>query len=518
MIKELILKSINKNLMKKAIQVDGEILTYGQLKDKSINAAKKLVNYSNKLNIDEPCCGLLFDHGISGIIAIISCIMAELIYVPLDSSNPEHRLFYMVTNSKIKILITDYNHQEFVNELIKDMNPKPKVYIIEELIKKEVNLDLLNVQKKNNSITYLLYTSGSTGAPKGVLQREESIINFANNYINNLNITSNDNITLFSTYGHDAAIIDIFSGLLSGACLYPLDLRISNNLFKVSRWLRENEITIWHSVPSIYRAVWKSFRKAIDLPMLRYVVLGGEALREEDFCFLNKCSGNYKLYSLYGQTESSYSCGKLINKKTEISLIGLPINKTRIIVACTGGSFKIIESNKLNYIKKCPVLSKMNIEDGEMLINSRFIADGYWCDEKLTAKMFIDSPVLGRVYRTGDFVKVINDNQIMFQGRKDSQIKIRGHRVELTEIESKIIFLEEVSECIVLPKINDYRIDLIAFIKSKRIYSTIEINNYLINYIPTYMLISEVVILDNIPHTVTGKVDRQNLIERLKEI
>lgn len=160
----------------------------------------------------------------------------------------------------------------------------------------------------------------------------------------------------------------------------------------------------------------------------------------------------------------------------------------------------------------------MNIEEGEMLINSRFIADGYWGDKKLTEKMFIDSPVLGRVYRTGDFVKVINDNQIMFQGRKDSQIKIRGHRVELTEIESKIIFLEEVSECIVLPKINDYRVDLIAFIKSKRIYSTIEINNYLIDYIPTYMLISEVVILDNIPHTVTGKVDRQNLIERLKEI
>ncbi|WP_346898446.1 AMP-binding protein [Clostridium sp. UBA7503] len=514
----MLLKSIlnikNQYLNKLAIKTASESLTYEELIEKSCNISQNLKEYVDEFNLKSksPCCGLIFNHGVSGIVAIVACVLSGLTYVPLDSSYPENRLIYMADNSNIKFLITDYEGVNLTKELAGKMKSEPQIIVLEELDYNASKEYTLPIEMSNNPDVYILYTSGSTGKPKAVIQKAESIVHFASEYISNLNITKEDKLTLFSTYGHDAAVIDIFSSLLSGACLYPLDLREPKNFFTLHNWLKENEITVWHSVPSLFRMFWNAYNKVVNLPYLRLVVLGGEAVREHDFILCNEKLNKVKLYNLYGQTESSYSAGNYITEKDDVAFIGIPVKDTHLIVVSKHGVVKKIPDTCFEKKYICSELSKYDVNEGELLICSRFIANGYWKNEEVTKNAFINSPIFGKLYRTGDYVTLCEDGKIIFSGRKDTQIKIRGHRVEIGEIESTILRIKDIVECAVISENIADQTKLIAFVKSNNKYDTADINNVLKKYLPTYMMIFKVVMIDTFPLTVTGKIDRNKLI------
>lgn len=512
MLNRSILRSAERHSSRIAVQMGEHSLTYKQLIDKASAVAGVLQRQALQMELKEgqPACGLLFNQGISGIVGIIACVLSGIVYVPLDATYPRQRLLNMASHAGIRLILTDYSLLNIGNELSLGLPTSPKVAVLEEL-SVSTNEQVI-ISESVDPRVYLLYTSGSTGSPKAVIQHAVAIAHFAEAYINELKIFSEDRLTLFSTYGHDAAMVDIFAALLSGACLYPLDLHVPENLLRLSGWLSSNNITVWHSVPTLFRSFITSSRHILRVPALRLVVLGGEAVRGRDYVICDEKLPNVDLYSLYGQTESSYSAGSYVHDCSDSVTIGLPIVGTQLLLAHLEGEFIVINDTEVGIQRTCSLLKDSNIPAGELLVASNFVAEGYWNDYDATSQAFLDSNVFGRVYRTGDFAEFTNDGRLVFRGRKDSQVKIRGYRIEIGEIESQILSIEGVRECVVISSLLEGETVLIGFIQANQEISKHEVNEYLMSLLPAYMRLSKVIMLDSFPRTLTGKIDRKQLL------
>lgn len=510
MLLEAILNKTYENQDRIAISFGKEKLTYEELIIKSSTLSYTLSKYFNEESIeyDKICCGLVLNQDISGIVAIVSCVLSKIPYVPLDNAYPTDRLVFMSEDSEVSLIITDRINLSIANEINEKSCKSIKIIIIEDIIYDLNNNNFKSLTNEKNPIVYKLYTSGSTGVPKAVVQKSKSIYYYCSNYIKKIGITEDDNITVFSTFGHDAAIIDIFSALISGSCMYPRDLRVISNVFGLHDWLKENRISIWHSVPSFFRKFWGSYRREVKLNSLRRIVLGGEVLRESDYNLYKEKLSFALLYNLYGQTESSYSSGTFVKEKENIKSIGLPIKDTHFLVAYKENLLKCIDSDGNIIIEQLDEFKKYNLQEGELLINSNYIVNGYLNNSKATENTFFESKNLGSVYRTGDFVEISETGDIFYSHRMDNQVKIRGYRVEIGEIESEILKINDIIDCIVTTTIVNEQSNLIAFIKATRDISVVEVNEYIKNVLPSHMLLFDVKIVDEFATTVTGKVDR----------
>lgn len=274
MLAQALVASARRNSARAAVRYGGQTLTYEKLITEASAVAAELRRLADRMKLqeDEPVCGLLFNHGIPGIIGVVASVLAGLVYVPLDASYPSGRLSQIVRHSGVRIMVTDLLGLAAA-EAIGSGHPFPaEIVRVDALSSKPDSKP--EIPEKVHKRLYLLYTSGSTGVPKGVVQQGASIVHFAESYIREVGITADDRLTLFSTFGHDAAVVDIFAGLLSGACLYPLDLRIPENLLRLPGWLEGYGITVWHSVPSLFRTFFTSVRRLPQLPSLRLAVLG----------------------------------------------------------------------------------------------------------------------------------------------------------------------------------------------------------------------------------------------------
>lgn len=514
MLAQALIVSAQRHSARTAIRFGDHILTYENLITQASAAAAELRRLADRMKLQEgePVCGLLFNHGISGIIGVVASVLAGLVYVPLDASYPPGRLSEIARHSGIRIIVTDLNGLAAA-EGLGSVHPLPTQIVRVDGLSSKPD-EKTAIPEIDNARAYLLYTSGSTGVPKGVVQQGASIVHFAEAYIHELRITSEDRLTLFSTFGHDAAVVDIFAGLLSGACLYPLDLRIPENLLRLPGWLGGNDITVWHSVPSLFRAFFTSVRRLPKLPSLRLAVLGGEAVRAGDYNLCSEKLPDTELYSLYGQTESSYTAGHFISRAEDAAAIGLPIVCTTLLMAHGEGDFTVISPLGSLTRESCDLLRTHEIAAGELLIASSFVAEGYWHAADSPEEAFIDSPIFGKIYRTGDMVEMDETGRIMFRGRKDAQIKSRGYRIEPGEIESHILTLAGVKECAVLPVVRNGQTALAAFIQANHPLSLAEVNLYLSQRLPAYMLLSEIIMKEQFPHTLTGKIDRGQLAAR----
>src|SRR5262249_47958396 len=187
-----------------------------------------------------------------------------------------------------------------------------------------------------DSMAYILYTSGSTGLPKGVMQRHRSVLHFIRNYTNNLRISADDRLTLLSSYGFDAAIMDIFGALLNGALLCPLDLK-EEGIEGLVKWVGEQRISIYHSAPSVYRYFVGNLKSKHEVETVRLVVLGGEEVNGKDIESYKEWFSEESIFvNGYGPTESTVSLQKMVTKQAEIIggrvPIGCPVEDTEALL------------------------------------------------------------------------------------------------------------------------------------------------------------------------------------------
>ncbi len=260
-----------------AVKTINKILSYYELNLLSNQIGRMILDKSNT-NLEG--IALLFEHDAEMIAGMLGTLKSGKYYIPLDPTYPINRLTYMLKDSDAKIILTNATNKLLAETLISEIE-KDITIINVNAIEPSISGENLNIYLDPENIAYILYTSGSTGTPKGVIQNHKNVLHFIRVYTNNLQINSNDRLTLLSSYSFDAAVMDIYGALFNGATLYPYNLK-EGDLSSFASWLQDERITIYHSIPTVYRYVIDELTGNEDLSDLRLIVLGGEAVNRRD--------------------------------------------------------------------------------------------------------------------------------------------------------------------------------------------------------------------------------------------
>ncbi|HAT73593.1 MAG: Amino acid adenylation [Candidatus Moranbacteria bacterium GW2011_GWF2_36_839] len=293
-------------------------LSYQELNNEANIIANQILKYDKK-GISQRIY-LLFEHDFQMIVAIMAVLKSGNAYVPLDPTHPLDRLEYIVSDSGGDIILTNNINYDLAKSLTADLLNK-NVFIIntDELTEKK-KIKNLEIPIDPFQYAYILYTSGSTGKPKGVIQNHRNVLHFMRTYTNNLGIKPSDKLTLFSTYGFDASVMDIFGALLNGATLYPYDIKKIGATEKLARWINKEKITIFHSVPTLYRYFIKNIKEKQLVKNIRLVVMGGEPVLINDVeSYKHYFSDSCIFINGLGPTESTVTLQYFIDKNTKIN-------------------------------------------------------------------------------------------------------------------------------------------------------------------------------------------------------
>lgn len=479
---------------KLAIKSQQGMLTYHQLDILSNRIANKI----RTLTKEKGCIGVLLNDGGEMIAAILGILKTGCIYVPFTDEYPARRIEFIFHHTGMEVFITDNKNKKLVLEA--KTAKKLELIILEEIGTSGNNLEFTR-EVYGDVKASLLYTSGSTGKPKGVPQTHRNILYFVDRYRENLGITPEDNMTLLASFTHDVTLLDMYGGLLSGAALFPLDLKKDGMFASLPQWLKKEKITIWHSVPTVFRYFTAGIETSsqLELTHLRRVVLGGESVLQTDIerfnALFSPCYDS-QLYTLYGQTESSYVSGQYIKLGESIPAITLG--------EVNNGTHMYIVDELGNEVDA--------LEVGEIIVINNHLSPGYWQDEKSTREKFTRDPDQGRIYYTGDMGRRLLDNSIEFIGRKDHQVKLRGNRIELEEIEQVVMQFKGITGTGVKLIETSGQEKLIAcYFQGERDIEINMLREFLAQRLLDHMIPSYFKQLRNLPTTISGKIDRQAL-------
>lgn len=493
---ELFEEQVEKNPNAIAIHYKDSEMTYQELDNK----ANRLANYLIKMNVGpEVLVGIFLDKSPNVIVSILAIMKAGGAYLPLDPSLPKKRQSYIMEDSKVQVVITE---SSLLNSL-----PEVNAKIISiDLIKSELALQSDEKHKyasSLNQLAYVIYTSGSTGRPKGVQVEHKGIANLIEEKRRVLKINSNSRILQFANLAFDASFIEIFSALGVGAtlCIAKKEELLPGTI--LTKTLNDMKITVITLPPSILAVLPEE-----DIKFVRTIVTAGEATSAE---LINRFAGQVRYINAYGPTEGTVCATMQVydeSSSSTIPTIGRPISNMEIY---------LLDSHGLPVPVGVP---------GEIYIGGIGVARGYLNNQALTEEKFIKNLFSKnskeRLYRTGDLGRYLVDGQIEFLGRIDHQIKLRGLRIELQEIEAVLYEQFDIKQAYVMLREDapgDKRI--VAYIipsdKSK-IGNQTEMRNILREILPDYMVPSFIVFLDTLPLTANGsKVDR-NLLQAPFEI
>jgi amino acid adenylation domain-containing protein len=488
---------------------DGEnSLTYRELDRKASCIAGIILQrcHTPGINPGEQTIALLFNHGINQVISLLAVLKAGKIYIPFESTYPEKRLEFMLEDADARMILTDSSNLELAKKFTTGLEKAITIINIDEIAEDNSLEDLnINIEVPPDQPAYIIYTSGSTGKPKGVLQTCGNVVFYSDNYIDALSITPEDRMTFLSSFSHDGAVQDIYGAIFSGAALYPFDIMTTTVPETAWCFIKEG-ITIYHSVPSVFRYFIGSLTGQEKFSSLRLIVTGGESLYARDITRIREFFPRALLAHMYGQTESSVNTMGFIDiekEEVEISL-GDALKGVQLLLMDENGE------------------EVLGFETAEIFVSCDHIVPGYWRNPAATAKAFLYDEELGKIYRTGDLGRRNYAGNIEFAGRKDNQVKINGFRVELYEIERLLKEYEGVDDVLVtaIEKSNgvsypegEVDIQLAAYIVSKIERTDSQLRAYLSVYLPTYMIPAYFIFLETIPLGPNGKIDRKALPE-----
>jgi amino acid adenylation domain-containing protein len=478
-----------------AVVFEGETLTYRELNERANQVAHYLQSIG--IGLDVPV-GVAFERSLEMVVALYGILKAGGAYLPVDPTYPAERITYMLENSQVPLLLTQ---SKILNKL-----PRYQGRVI--CLDTNWN-DIIRGQSRENpfskvtlkDLAYVIYTSGSTGKPKGVMNTHRGILNRLLWMQDVYQLTSSDLVLQKTPFSFDVSVWEFFWPLMFGACLVvarPEGHKDNDYLIQI---IIDRQITTIHFVPSMLQLFLES-NNVDRCVSLRNVICSGEVLPVDlKDRFLSKL--NAKLHNLYGPTEAAvdvtyYECQRESNLRTVP--IGRPIANTRIYILD-----RSMQPVPIGVV-------------GELHIGGVQVARGYLNRPELTAERFIPDPFSedpeARLYKTGDLARYLPDGNIEYLGRMDYQIKIRGLRIELDEIESVLSEHPAVREAVVLVREDvpgDKR--LVAYIvqgKDSPISIT-ELRSFLEKKLPEYMLPAGYVELEALPLTPNGKVDRRAL-------
>ena len=478
-----------------AVQSLRYTLTYSELNRASNRVANCLIA---KEDNREGKIALLFEQDAPMISALLGAIKSGRTYIPLDRNFPEARLSYMISKSGATVLLTN----KINLDLAKKISADSEIILLEDIVNNELLPDTdPELKSTPESIAYILYTSGSTGNPKGVMQSHSNVLKHIKSWVNGLKISPDDKLTLFSSFSWDSAVQDLFGAILAGASIHPLDI-LREPVDSIANWIDQNKITIYHSTLPLFRHLSNTIRGNNNFPALRVIVAGGDMIYKSDVkLFQEKFSKSCLLMNAYGATESTTALGYFISADSaferNIVPLGYPAEDTEVLLL---NGF--IRQNAINGI-------------GEIVLKSKHVALGYYLNEDLTNEKFKTLSSGERMYYTGDLGKLLADGSIEYAGRRDFMVKIRGFRVEPGEIESQLSSHPDIAQNVVIARedIGSIR-ELVAYIvpyEKGKIISISELRAHLSKCLPDYMIPAQFVFLGELPLTPNRKIDRNAL-------
>ncbi|MBD2493305.1 non-ribosomal peptide synthetase [Nostoc sp. FACHB-280] len=493
-IQELFAAQVAKTPDNIAIAFEGQQLTYQELNHR----ANQVAHYLQSLGVKpDVLVGICLERSLEMIIGLLGILKAGGAYLPLDSTYPQNRLSFMLSDSQASLLLTQ---QKFVEKFAaSDI----------KTVCLDADRDLIDSQSPDNphsdvtseNLAYVIYTSGSTGTPKGVAVPHRAVNRLVCN-TNYVQFTSAERTAQASNTSFDAATFEIWGSLLHGATLVGVPQNVLLSPLDFAAYIREHKINVLFLTTALFNQLANIAPQTFQ--DLRYLLFGGEAVDPKSVKAVLDNGAPQHLLHVYGPTESTtFSCWYQVEDVPEGATtlpIGRPISNTQIY---------ILDSQ----LQPVPVGTP-----GEIYIGGDGLARGYLNRPELTEERFILHQLAEvgetRLYKTGDLGRYLPDGNIEFVGRVDNQVKIRGFRIELGEVEAALHQHPDIQQAVVIVREDvpgDKR--LVGYIvpQPESGVNATTVKRFLEEKLPTYMVPAALMMLDSLPLTPNGKLDRRSL-------
>ncbi|SMO63679.1 amino acid adenylation domain-containing protein [Melghirimyces algeriensis] len=466
-----------------AVEFGEEHMTYRRLDERSNQWAHYLRKQGVESGVKVAVC---MERSPDMVVALLGILKAGGTYVPLDPIFPEHRLAYMLEDSCSEVVVTDQSSMPLWAQ------SDVQIIHLNDIGRKLASESCQatpELQASSEQTAYVIYTSGSTGKPKGVQVSHRSLINFLTSMSKEPGIRKEDRLLSVTTLSFDICALELFLPWMAGATTVLVSRDVAMDGKRLAEAIQKSSATVMQATPATWRlllaAGWKGS------PQLK-ILCGGEAWTRELAQELQARSA--ELWNMYGPTETTV--WSTVHHVTEDVRMGRPIGNTQLYV-----------------LDKAMQPVPIGVP-GELYIGGEGVAQGYLNRPDLTAERFLPNPFSGkgRMYRTGDLVRYLSDGTVEYLGRIDHQVKVRGYRIELPEIETVLQRHPAVHQAVVIAhgdETGEKR--LIAYLEGKALPADRMIRDYCLTQLPEYMVPSAYIEMESLPLTPNGKVDRRAL-------
>lgn len=469
-----------------ALRFREHVLTYNELN----NSANQLARYLLDQGIQKgDIIGLAVDRTPRMVIALLAIVKSGATYLPLDPDYPQARVEFMLGDTGTTILVTEEKYQSRFGKIAKEM-------LLENIWKELPEYPILSPETEISldDIVYILYTSGSTGQPKGVRITQKGLVNFLLNMQIAPGLTRYDKVLAVTTISFDISALELYLPLITGAEVILTDTETSRDARVLMDIVRREEVSMMQATPATWRMMLETdWNDRLPLKIL----IGGEALSKKlAERLLARCNS---LWNMYGPTETTvWATFKQIKQEDEVITVGKTIANVEAYIL----------DSRLNHVTQGNV--------GEIYIGGIGVGKGYLNRPELTEERFIPNPFAKdpseMMYRTGDLGRIVNGGDIQCLGRIDHQVKIRGYRIELGEIEYALNKQKGVRDSVVLAR-NEQLVAYVVPDERKFGYTT-DISRWMQGVkmlLPEYMVPARLIVVPAFPISPNGKVDRNTL-------
>ncbi|HEX7312757.1 MAG TPA: amino acid adenylation domain-containing protein [Pyrinomonadaceae bacterium] len=492
-----------------AVACEDEQLTYAELNERADHLARLL---RSKGVGPEVVVGLLLERSVEMVVSILAVIKAGGAYLPLDPQYPSDRLAFMLEDSAVPLLLTQQRLQTHLPEQASAKGFEV-ILVDEDEVTKEFGyastqaVDTCDGGVAPDNLAYVIYTSGSTGKPKGTGISHANVARLFAATQDWFDFDERDVWTLFHSYAFDFSVWELWGALLYGGRLVVVPYMVSRSPESFRALLARERVSVLNQTPSAFRQLVGHELTLREAPALslRVVIFGGEALELQSLrpWFERHGDERPQLVNMYGITETcvhvTYRPLKLRDlEETQGSCIGVPIPDLEIF---------LLDRHMQPVADGLP---------GEIYVGGAGLARGYVRRPGLTAQRFVPHPFGTRpgerLYKSGDLARHTACGELEYLGRIDQQVKVRGFRIELGEIEAALCEHARVRECVVVPRDEGGDKRLVAYVVTEEGETRVgELRDYLKERLPVYMVPSSFVLMERLPLTANGKVDRRAL-------
>jgi amino acid adenylation domain-containing protein len=478
-----------------AVKTKTRAVTYDELNKRANRVARAILTHGRD---GKKPIGLLFEHDIDVLVGILGTLKAGKFYLVLDPAFPLERMTHVLDDSQANLILTNNQNLCVADKLRRDSR---HLLNIDELDESLSNANL-GLAVSPDALAYLIYTSGSTGKPKGVLQNHLNMLHEVMVYTNGFRICAQDRLTLLASCSSGQGTKNAFCALLNGAGLYSLDIK-SEGIDRLAEYLTQEQITMYHSSVALFRTFLKTLTGRERFPCLRLIRLASQEVFKEDVEFHKpQFSPACIFVNALSSTETGTFRWYFMKQETGVQEGTVPVGYA-------------VEDKEILLLDERNREVGVN-EVGEIAVKSRYLSPGYWRRPYLNQRKFLPDPNQGneRLYLTGDLGRILPDGCLVYLGRKDLRVKVRGYGVELGEIERTLLAHPGVKEAAVVAwdreRGEKY---LVAYVvpQQEPIVTIKELRDVLKKELPDYMIPSTFMILDALPLTPGGKVDRRAL-------